>query len=230
VKLRVISLLAVSAAVVGGGAAASASASIPRLSATGHGVVHPASGPALSQLYSQNDNAAGAVFPSQNFGDRPTLSAQGADDFTVPTGFKWRVKGVTVTGQYYNCAPCGPATSETVTFYKNTKTGHPGRVKNTQTVTGADSSGSFVIPLTGFTLPAGVYWVSVAANMNYSPGGQWGWETRSVLSGAYARWRNPGGGWGSKCTTWRVMQTCLKAATPGPDFMYSLTGRAITII
>jgi hypothetical protein len=228
VKLRLISLLAVSVAVVGGGAA-SAYAGVPS-GGSGHSVVHHALGPALSQLYSQNDNSAGAVFPSQNLGDRPTLSSQGADDFTVPAGFKWRVTSVTATGQYYSCGPCGPATSETVTFYKNTKTGHPGRVKNTQTVTGTDSSGSFVIPLTGFTLPAGVYWVSVAANMNYSPGGLWGWETRSVLSGAQARWRNPGGGWGSKCIGWRVMQTCFKAATPGPDFMFSLSGRAVAII
>ena len=32
-------------------------------------------------------------------------------------------------------------------------------------------------------LGAGTYWVSVQANLDFNPNGQWGWVTRSVQSG-----------------------------------------------
>lgn len=111
-------------------------------------------------LYSQNDNDSSVGVVSQNF--EPELDvydSQLADDFVVPDPRRpWQMAGITVTGVYFNGS--GPATSENVTFYKDAN-GVPGEVENAQTVVGADSNGSFTIPLAKFALPPGHYWVSV---------------------------------------------------------------------
>jgi len=48
---------------------------------------------------------------------------------------------------------------------------------------------SFNIALTPVALPAGHYWVSVVANMNFTPHGQWGWTDRMVQSNSPAAWK-----------------------------------------
>ena len=84
--------------------------------------------------------------------------------------------------------------------------------------------GSFriTLPKTGLKLAKGLYWVSVQANMDIGTNGQWGWATRSVQTNNPATWQNPGDGFGSGCTTWANMDTCLGA--PGPDLMFQLKG------
>jgi hypothetical protein len=115
----------------------------------------------------------------------------------------------------------GPAASETVTIYKN-KTGTPGKVKMTQTVTGADAAGTFTMKLKKTKLKKGKYFVGVVANMDFSIGGQWGWETTTNQSGAGDMWQNPGDGFATGCTTWGDMIGCLGALGQGPDFMVQL--------
>lgn len=176
-------------------------------------------------IYSQNDNDTGVGVVSQNFEpDFDVYDSQLADDFVVPDrGQPWQVTGITVTGVYFNGS--GPAASENVTFYRDAN-GVPGVVKNTQTVVGADTNGSFTIPLDKFALPAGHYWVSVQANMDFSSGGEWGWETRSVQSGNAAVFQNPADGFGTGCTSWASVAACVDAGS-GPDLMFSLSGRVL---
>lgn len=176
-------------------------------------------------LYSQNDNDTGVGVVSQNFEpDFDVYDSQLADDFVVPDPrHPWQITGITVTGVYFSGS--GPATSENVTFYKDSN-GVPGEIKNAQTVVGADSNGSFTIPLDKFALPPGHYWVSVQANMDFSSGGEWGWETRSVQNGDAALWENPGNGFGTGCTSWTNMSACVDAGA-GPDVMFSLSGRVL---
>lgn len=189
-------------------------------------VASPAAADAL--LYSQNDSDSGVGIVSQNFeASLDIYDAQGADDFTVPAGFKWGVQAVIVTGVYFN-GP-GPAVSETVSFYKNSG-GLPGALISSQTVTGSDTGGSFRIRLPATVkLRAGTYWVSVQVNMDFTPNGEWGWETRSVMSGNGAAWQNPGDGFATGCTSWANMETCIGPLGEGPDFMFALYGKSIPV-
>lgn len=202
-------------------APAAGAASAP--SFAGRGTVHPAveAPDASVVLYDQNNNDAGTGVTSQNFeASFDIYDNSGADDF-VATGGGWKIKQVTVTGVYYN--GYGPAVSETVSVYKDAG-GLPGALIKAKTKVGADTAGSFVIKLgkTGIkTGGAGTRWLGVVVNMDFSAGGQWGWETRSVQSGNGAAWQNPGNGFGSGCVTWTNLMTCLGY---GPDFMFKLKG------
>jgi len=217
--------MAVGGLVVGGAAAGS----VPGLTHLGGATAqtpHSAQPPhPTGVLYSQNDNDNGVGIVSQNFeAEFDVFDSQDADDFVVPdTGHPWQITGVTVTGVYFNGS--GPAASETVTLYKDAN-GVPGDVVNTQTVVGTDSGGSFTIPLAKFALPRGHYWVSVQANMDFNSGGEWAWETRNGQNGTAAVWQNPADGFGTGCTTWMTMVTCIPSGE-GPDLMFSLSGSVL---
>lgn len=133
-----------------------------------------------------------------------------------------------VTGVYYNGS--GPASSENVLFYKDSN-GLPGQlVAQCDDIVGSDNQGSFAISIPRtckLTLKRGsTYWVSVAANMDLDPYGQWGWQTRSRQNGNSAAWENPNYGWTVYCPTWQVMTFCLNDGE-GPDFMFTLKGKDV---
>jgi hypothetical protein len=221
VRFKLVTVAAAATALLVAGLTGQAGAS-GKPSASGHGkAVVVRSTDAL--LYSQNDNDSTVGISSQNFeAANDAFDDAAADDFVVPAGVRWAVQSVTVTGVYYNGT--GPAASETVTFYKNSS-GHPGAVVGSVTAVGNDSAGSFVIPLgTPVKLKPGTYWVSVVANQDFTPNGQWGWETRTVQSNGPAQWQNPGGGFGV-CPTWTALTTCIPTSG-GPDLMFALNGKA----
>lgn len=169
--------------------------------------------------YSSLMNDTGDAYTSQNFEAAFDIyDNAGADNFSTKKTCK--VTGIYAVGAYYNGS--GPADSETVTFYEDNG-GSPGNVIDSQTVTGVDSgTGTFTIALDEVALPPGPKWVSVVVNLDFSTGGQWGWEvTGNMKGGSGAMWENPGDGFGTGCTTWMDMQTCLGA--PGPDYMFTLT-------
>jgi len=154
-------------------------------------------------LYDQTDMPAANATVSQNFeAANDAFDNQLADDFVVPTG-GWTIGEVDVGGVYFN-GP-GPATSVNVTFYDDAA-GLPGAVHAggsypNATITSGANTGSFNICLpTPLTLGPGHYWVSVQANLNFTPGGEWGWTDRVVTSNSPAAWQNPGGGFGTPCT------------------------------
>jgi hypothetical protein len=183
-------------------------------------------------LYNQNSNF-GYGLVSQNFtsGSFGTVyNAAAADDFAVPAGKTWKVKGVDVTGVYFN--GYGPATSELITFYKNSK-GHPGKVVGkAQTLNCADSAGSFACTLSStvkLNNSAGtkkaVYWVSVVVNMPFVTGqGEWGWVQNTTIQGTEGNWENPGNGFGTGCTTWGPNSQCLGLAG---DYAFDLKGKSL---
>ena len=92
--------------------------------------------------------------------------------------------------------------SANVNFYSDSG-GLPGsQVATRPNLTVGDTNGSLTISIpSAVTLPAGHYWVSVQANMDFPVGGQWGWTDRTVQSNNEAAWQNPGGGFGV-CPTW----------------------------
>jgi hypothetical protein len=187
--------------------------------------------PEIVELYSQKGKDTGVAAVSSNFtdGSFDTYSSAGADDFMVPSGHKWRIKEVDVTGAYFSGS--GPVPDESVFLYEN-RTGKkalPGHLLAAcHNIQGSDDNGSFVILLPkacqtslrgGYT-----YWVSVVATSSYPYGAIWGWETSHHSYGNPAAWENPRDGLGTGCITWRVMQDCLGSGGEGPDFMFVLKG------
>jgi hypothetical protein len=180
-----------------------------------------------STLYDQNSNFGYGIV-SQNFtsGSFGTVyNAAAADDFAVPAGKTWVVKEVDVTGVYFNGS--GPANSEIVTFYKNSK-GHPGKMVKSFTDNCTDSAGSFDCDTRAkLDNSAGTkkktYWVSVVVNMPFVTGqGEWGWVQNTNIHGTEANWENPGNGFGTGCTTWAPNSQCLGLAG---DYAFELKGK-----
>jgi len=172
------------------------------------------------------NNAGTNATVSQDFeAANNAFDNQLADDFVVPGTEMWTVNQVAVSGVYFN-GP-GPAASFNVTFYSNAG-GFPGAAVAGGTYTGlaySNMGGIFTFSLpTPLVLPPGTYWVSVQARMDFTPGGEWGWTDRSVTSNNAAVWQNPGGGFGTPCTTYgRRGATCgIDAANP--DQVFSIVG------
>ena len=200
----------------------------PSAAVSGHVArVAPAQGPD-AVLHDQMDNDSGIGITSQNFeASFDIYDGMGADDFKVPVGKIWLVKEVDVAGVYYNGS--GPAASVHVAFYKS-KGGLPGKlVADFPAVAYTDSGfGSFnVILPSKAKLKEGKYFVAVQANMDFSVGGQWGFETRTVQTGNPAAFINPGDGFATGCTTWAVESVCIVAGQ-GPDKMFRLLGKEKT--
>jgi hypothetical protein len=115
-------------------------------------------------------------------------------------GKAWTIRGVDVTGMYYNGS--GPASSENVTIYADSR-GKPGKsVWSRSNLNCADTSGSFSCGLgkNGPNLAGGRngrrYWVSVVANCSFTGGcGEWGWTENTVVQGKGAVWEQDGGPW-----------------------------------
>jgi hypothetical protein len=192
----------------------------------GHGKVVAPPVNAAGTLYSQNGTDSGIGIVSQNFESSFDIyDARAADDFKVPAGATWKVTEVDVTGVYFNGA--GLARDENVTFYK-TKKGLPGGViKDYNGLAGADNgTGSFKIKGAKAKLAGGTsgksYWVSVQANMDFSVGGEWGWENQTTVVGKPAAWENPGGGFGIGCTTYTTETTCIPDGQG--DHMFTIKG------
>ena len=169
-------------------------------------------------LYDQNSNDAGAGVVSQNFETEfDAYDSQAADDFVVPAGQVWVVSEVDVTGVYFSGS--GPAVSENVFFYKD-KRGLPDReIGSCIGIVGKDTFGSFAISCKK-RLRAGHYWVSVQVNMDFSAGGQWGWDASTVAHGKFPdQWQNPGGGFGI-CPSWCVVSTLDGSSV---SFLYAIS-------
>ena len=178
-------------------------------------------------LYDQSGSAGGNATTSQDFeAASDAFDSRAADDFVVPAGQTWTVQRIVADGLYFNGS--GPADSFNVTFYANTG-GFPGTAVAGGTLTGAtytNTTTQFTINLpSSVVLPAGTYWVSVQARMDFTPGGQWGWTDRTATTNSAAAWQNPGGGFSlPACTGWaRRGATCgLDAAAP--DQVFQIVG------
>ncbi|MEJ2103488.1 MAG: T9SS type A sorting domain-containing protein, partial [Ignavibacteriaceae bacterium] len=177
-------------------------------------------------LYEQMANAGTNSLTSQNFeASLDTYDNQGADDFEVPAGETWSIESIDVLGAYYNGT--GPATSFNVYFY-NDASGFPGTVAGqleNASFTDPGGLGSVSIAFSpAIELSAGSYWVSVQCNMDYSVGGQWGW-TEQTQTATESEWENPGGAFGTTCSTWGYRVTnCAVGAAPYYDFSFRLNG------
>ena len=180
-------------------------------------------------LYSQNSNYANAVI-SQNFtsGSLGTAyNAAAADDFVVPKGKTWTVTKVDAAGVYFYRS--GPASSEVITFYKNSQ-GHPGSVVGRpQKIVCTDNAGNFSCKMSPVKLNGGnngaKYWLSVVANCNYGSCGEWGW-TQTSTHNHPGQWENPGGGFGTTCSAWNNTSMCFTQLGVVDDYAFALKGKS----
>ena len=216
-KRLIIPTIGVAAAALSIGMFGTATASSAGHSVSHQGLATHAMQPAKKgNCYSGQQQDSGVGITSANYSDDPTLDAAGAADFAVKK--TCHITGVNATGVYYNGS--GPADSEDVIFYTDDN-GAPGSVISSQTVTGTDSNGSFTLPINDVAIPPGRAWVSVVANMTLSTEGQWGWElstkSKQQVGGL---WENPSDGFGTGCTTWGPVATCVGF---DGDFMVTLT-------
>src|SRR4051812_43689522 len=178
-----------------------------------------------SVLYDQYDSAARFAESSQNF--EASLDAyddQSADDFVIPGGQTWLIDQVEVAGVYRGN---GPAASVNVYIYDDGFGGIPNNPVVTRTnviYQPGPTSGDFVIPLSApVSLGPGTYWVSVQANEDYTPGGQWLWRKRVTTTGNQGAWRNPLGGFDPYYSFWSHCSNPF-----GPcyyDLVFRLDGR-----
>lgn len=174
-------------------------------------------------LYDQNNNVGTNSITSQNFeAANDAFDGAAADDFQVPSGVTWTVNEVFIPGVYFNGT--GPVASVDVNFYADSG-GLPGAVQCTASgIVPTDAAGTFNIVLTvPCVLSEGSYWVSVIANMDLVPGGQWGWTERTVQSFNPSAWQNPGGGFATPCTTWGA-RVGLCAVGTDLDLAFTLFG------
>jgi hypothetical protein len=183
-------------------------------------------------LYDQSNNAGAQSTNSQNFETaNDPFDNTAADDFVVPAGQTWNVSQVRAPGVYFNGT--GPAASFNVTVYPDAS-GFPGASPACTRSAAAYTNASGVFSITmspACALPAGTYWVSIQANMDFPVGGQWGWTDRTIQSNSAAAWRNPGGGFAvPNCTAnWgrRGGTTASGGCNidPGvPDQMFQIVG------
>lgn len=160
-------------------------------------------------LYDQTDSPGTEAITSQDFeAANDAYDNEAADDFVVPAADgAWTIDEVYVAGQYWNGT--GPSTQANVRFYQDAS-GLPGaEVYSALAVPSGESGGAFTIALSpAVVLPAGTYWVSVQARMDFAAGGQWGWTERTVQSGNPSAWRNPGDGFASGCAAWGGRVLC----------------------
>ena len=146
--------------------------------------------------------------------------SEAADDFVVPAGSTWTLTEVEVTGSSTGSSRYG--TSFRVRVYNSSGSTPGGTVLLDRTSVATGSGGSYVLPLSNApALPAGTYWLSVQSVVGSAPGSQWYWNRTTGAEVDFFRvWRNPGGGYGTNCTSFS--SACFGSG--GPDLSFRLVG------
>src|SRR5688572_32785893 len=161
-------------------------------------------------LLDQSGAQTGQGWTSQDFEAAfDAYDNQGADDFVVPAGPAWSINEVITPG----VDQPGPVQFVNVQFFTN-GAGVPGAVIPTcnyaNIPTNDDGIGNLATPLSpACVLVPGTYWVSVAARMDFGSSGQWFWGGSSSANGQPGKWQNPGGGFGTPCSTWGDLSSCI---------------------
>jgi hypothetical protein len=167
-------------------------------------------------LYDQYDNDLNNGIVSADRTDDPTLSAEAGDNFVVPSGETWNITEVDIR------APVGlPDPTEFAVHFYTDNAGLPGTEVYVATGLAVVGNPDYIITLTSpAVLSEGTYWVSAVGTI---AGTNWFWEGRSVTSNGFSTaWRNPANGYGTGCTDWGRLETCI--GIPWPDQMFRLVG------
>ena len=183
-------------------------------------------------LYDQSGTAVKGA-PSQNFESTfDAYDAQGADDFVVTDAAGWTVSAFNF--QVSATADPSTATYDVVVF--DDAGGVPGtavcsNLAQPGTLSGGNTSLSVSLA-SPCSLAQDTYWVELYVNLAITVGGQMFWSDFSPVGrGANSKWQNPGGGFGTSCTTWSDLATCV-GTTGSPvggghtAFLFQVVGSA----
>ncbi len=181
-------------------------------------------------LYDQTDNPFGNGAPDQDFEAAfDAYDAFIADDFVVPNGYMWSIDGVITVG-----TTGGPANTVSVWFYPDNGGVPAATAACTYTglTTFTETNGSFTVNLpTPCDLTGGTYWMAFQTQQDFAASGQHFFSNRATVSGNEAVWQNPGGGFGTSCSTWAPAGTVCGVgggnATTPYDFLFALTGQSV---
>lgn len=185
--------------------------------------------PSEAVLYEQMSGIGTNALSSQNFeASNDAYDNQAADDFVVPSGETWSITSMEIIGAYWNGT--GPVASANVWFYVN-NSGLPGsvvsEVLNVVPSDGAATGSLTITFTTPIELTSGTYWVSLQGNMDFPVGGQFGWTEHNQV-GNPSVWQNPGGGFGTSCSSWGPrVATCGVGAAPYYDMAFRLNGNSV---
>ena len=192
-------------------------------------------GPVLYDQLNGQTTTNPADISSQDF--ETTLDAadsEAADDFVVPAGLTWSVDGIDVDGEYFSRDGLDPVPAGFhVRFWSNDA------ATNLPSVLSAARLSQRYAPLetalgdvqimldSPVMLPAGTWWLSVQARLDYGPGTQqWFWHNRIVQWGQGAAWQNPGDLSQTHCVSFARRSVC-QGTTDAPDQVFRLHGTVV---
>lgn len=187
-------------------------------------------------LYDQTAGATSDGGPTQDFdAANDSYDSMGADDFVVPAP-GWTLTEINLMTSY-SAAFTGTTTIPVnISIYPDAG-GMPGAsaacTYNAIPGTADSSTQTNVVLPTPCSLPAGSYWITYQAIIDFggtTPGGQAFWSTSTIQSGAAGLWQNPADGFATGCTTWNTLTNCAIAGNPGAnsvDWMFQLVGTVL---
>ena len=191
-------------------------------------------GPVLYDQLNGQATTNPADISSQDFETSlDAADSEAADDFVVPAGLTWSIDGIDVDGEYFSRDGLDPVPAGFhVRFWSNdAATNLPSalsaeRLSQPYTAFGT-ALGDVQVGLDSpVVLPAGTWWVSVQARLDYGPGThQWFWHNRIAQSGQGAAWQNPGDLLQTHCVSFARRSAC-QGTTDAPDQVFALHGTA----
>jgi hypothetical protein len=186
--------------------------------------------PPPGTLHDQYDRSGGVAeeIVSQDFlPDSNRYDSEAADDFVVPAGTTWTVTQVDADG--WESGIFQPTPSFNVRFYSQAGV-LPGALVAERLGQGYSGGGGDIqVAVTpGVVLPPGHYWVSLQAVESVSSTA-WYWQDRALQSGEPAAWRNPPGGFTSRCPTWTERRDCSRSYPANADQVWRLRGTSIGV-
>ena len=181
-------------------------------------------------LYDQSGGVVNGA-PSQNFESSfDQYDSQGADDFVVTDAGGW-----TLSGFNFQVSPGSGADPSTATYDIDVFTDAGGVPSASAACTYNSLPGVLDGTLTALSvtldspcvLAQGTYWISMVVNLDFAVGGQMFWSDFTGSFGANSKWQNPGGGFGTTCSTWSDLATCGSPTPVGGGqtaFMFQVLG------
>lgn len=167
-------------------------------------------------LIDQSTTIVTGGIASQNFETASNLyDCEAVDDIIVPSGTNWTIDSILIYGQYSTGAQT--VCPVTLRFYEDSA-GTPGDLYYERTWTSdqdLDGDGDLLLIFDcPYELPSGRYWMSAQAEKTFGGGGgQWYWTRDSIGANFEFQWKNPPGGFGTSCSTFTEISTCVSTIT-----------------
>jgi hypothetical protein len=156
---------------------------------------------------------------------RDGIDSEGADDFTVEGTEQVVIEQVLLMGSY---SKSGIGAATVGVRILSDQSGPGQELCSITGVVVGDSSGDLTVDLVrGCPLTPGTYWLAAQADLAWSGGGQWYWDSSSTEVGAHGMWRNIGADFPTFCTSFGTMPDCFGGSEL--SYLFSVSGSAALI-